>query len=601
MDAVTPTPEAGGEQNYRKPSPGKEASPPMSERRRRLLQRTLLPIIGLSLAAFVAGVVMGGSGGSNEPAERFAAAWEQQDFTAMYAELTPEAQAATTLEAFTALYVDAQSMATATSVNTGEVADADDGAKSLTTTVETLAFGAVAGDLVVGVGEEARIAWQPHLVFPGLEAGEVLERTTRVGERAPLLARNGSPLAEGPASARTSPLGTSALAIAGAIGSPSRKQERELFALGFPPGSLAGTSGLELAFNARLAGQPSGQLFATDDPASPEAGRVLASGEPTPGEPVKTTINPEVQTAAVSALGASYGGLAVLNAKNGDVAGVAGLAFSAPQPPGSTFKVVTATAGLDAGVVKTTDEFPVETSNSLIGREISNSHDSACGGTFVQSFAKSCNTVFAPLGVDVGVEKMMEMTEAFGFNSPPALADEASLEALAPPESTLPRPESDIALGEASIGQGQMLATPLQMASVAQTIANEGVRSPTSLVRNEELRSDAEPVQVTSPEVADTMKQLMIEVVKSGTGVAGAVSGIQVAGKTGTAELGPRPGQVLGPDEEPEQIENAWFTAFAPADNPKYAIAVMIIDAPGDGGTIAAPIAQQVLTALLAG
>ncbi len=520
----------------------------------------------------------------------------------MHAQLSPEAQAAFPLEEFTARYVDAQSTATATAVRTGEVRDGPGGGRSFDATVATQAFGPVIGAIDLTLDDEDRIEWSPEVVFPGLEPGESLKRSTRIGERAALLARDGTPLAEGPGSSRTSPLGAAALSIAGAIGSPSRKQERELYALGFPPGSLAGTSGLELAFNDRLAGQPSGQLFASSAD-SQEPGRVLATGEPQPGESVRTTIDPDVQAAAVAALGAAYGGLAVLNARNGDVLGVAGLAFSAPQPPGSTFKVITATAGLDAGVVKTGDEFPVETSNSLIGREIANSHDSACGGTFTQSFANSCNTVFAPLGVDVGVDKMMEMTEAFGFNATPSLADEDALEALAPPASTLPRPESDVALGEASIGQGKVLATPLQMASVAQTIANKGVRSPTSLVRDPELRADNAPVEVTSPEIAETVKLLMIEVVKAGTGTAAAVPGMQVAGKTGTAELGPsalEPGQVLGPDEEPPQDENAWFTAFAPADKPKLAIAVMVIDAPGDGGTIAAPIAQQVLASILA-
>ena len=233
-----------------------------------------------------------------------------------------------------------------------------------------------------------------------------------------MLARDGTPLAEGPAEARTSPLGASALAIAGSVGSPSRKQARELYALGYPPNALTGTSGLELAFNLELTGQPSGQLLAVPESGDGADERILASGDPVRGEPVKTTIDPDIQSAAVSALGGTYGGVAVLDARNGDVLGVAGLAFSAPQPPGSTFKVITATAGLEEGKVKPSDTFPVETSNSLIGREISNAHDAPCGGTFVQSFAQSCNTVFAPLGVEVGGDAMLETAEKFGFNSP---------------------------------------------------------------------------------------------------------------------------------------------------------------------------------------
>ena len=331
--------------------------------------------------------------------------------------------------------------------------------------------------------------------------------------------------------------------------------------------------------------------------------RILASAIPVPGKPVKTTIDPDIQAAAVSALGATYGGVAVLDARRGDVLAVAGLGFSAPQPPGSTFKVITATAGLDAGAVKLSDTFPVEVSNSEIGREISNAHDAPCGGTFTQTFALSCNTVFAPLGVEVGADAMFEKAELFGFNSPPSLTAGNALDALAPPPSTYPKPEGDVETGESAIGQGQVLATPLQMASVSQAIANKGKRSPTSIVKGPpELRPEAEKVEVTSRETAATMKDLMLEVVRSGTGVAAQVPGIAVAGKTGTAELGPaplEPGQTLAPGEDPPQKENAWFTAFAPADKPELAIAVLVVEATGGGGAVAAPIAQQVLASAL--
>lgn len=603
MDAVTPTPDAADEQRYRTQRAKSPGPKPMRERRQRLLQRTLIPLVVVSLLAFVIGALVGGSGGEAGPADRFAGAWERQDFAAMHSQLSPESQSAYPLEKFTQLYVDAQSTATATTVATGEVGDAE-GDQAFEATIATLAFGSVPGGVTLPVDEQGLIEWEPHLVFPGLEPGEVLKRTTGVSDRAPLLARDGTPLAEGPESGRTSPLGTSALSVAGTVGTPSRKQERELFALGFPPGSLTGTSGLELAFNERLAGQPGGRLFATDDPATQEPGRELASGEPTAGEPVKTTIDPAAQEAAVAALGATFGGIAVLDARNGDVLGVAGLAWSEPQPPGSTFKVITTTAALDADVVELDDEFPIEVSNSEIGREISNAHDSPCGGTLTQSFAQSCNTVFAPLGVRAGADEMFRKAELFGFNQPPPLADEAALEAIAPPPSSYPRTDGDVALGESAIGQGMVLATPLQMASVAQTIANGGVREPTSIVKNADLRSGAESVEVTSAETAATMADLMVEVVRSGTGVAAQVPGTTVAGKTGTAELGPAslaPGQTLAPGEDPPQKENAWFTAFAPAEKPEVAIAAVVFDATGGGGggAVAAPIAQQVLAALL--
>lgn len=601
MDAAPPTPGPRGEQSYRTPVTGPRGTNE-DQRRRRLLTRTA-PIVFICAGSFIVGAAIGASGGTSEAAERFADAWERQDFAAMHKELSAAAKTEFSVEQFTKLYVDAQATATAVRVATAEPEEAEvdgDDAAAFETTIDTRAFGQVDGRVEIPLDDEGMVEWMPHLTFPGLAAGEKLDRTTRVGERATLLARDGTPLAEGPAEARTSPLGAAALAIAGSVGSPSRKQEKELYALGYPPNTPVGISGLELAFNLELTGQPSGQLLAVPEEGDGE--RILASGDPLPGEPVKTTIDPDVQTATVSALGDTFGGAAVLDVRTGDVLGIAGFAFSNPQAPGSTFKVITATAALEEDEVKPSDTFPVETSNSLIGREISNAHDAPCGGTFVQSFAQSCNTVFAPLGVEVGADSMLENAEEFGFNEPPTLAAPGALDALAPPESSYPEPESDVELGESAIGQGRVTATPLQIASVSQTIANKGIREPTSLVRTPELSPEAEPVEVTSPETAATVKDLMIEVVRSGTGVAAQVPGITVAGKTGTAELGPAtPTEPLEPGEDPPQEENAWFTAFAPADDPKLAVAAADFEATGagGGGAVAAPIVQQILAAEL--
>jgi cell division protein FtsI/penicillin-binding protein 2 len=265
--------------------------------------------------------------------------------------------------------------------------------------------------------------------------------------------------------------------------------------------------------------------------------------------------------------------------------------------------VITATAALEAEVTKPSEEFPVETSTVVEGREISNAHGEACGGNLVTSFAESCNSVFAPLGVRVGADGLLSAAEKFGFNEPPSLYSDEALAATQPPASTIPDPiGSDLDVAVSAIGQGQVLATPLEMASVAQAIGNEGVRSPTNIVKSKELAGDAEDVEVTSKDVAKTVKGMMIEVVNSGTGTAGAVPGVTVAGKTGTAEIGTsdEPVDPSVPEGEAEQDVDAWFTAFAPADDPKYAVAVMIVDAEGDGGAIAAPIAQQILSAALA-
>jgi penicillin-binding protein A len=260
--------------------------------------------------------------------------------------------------------------------------------------------------------------------------------------------------------------------------------------------------------------------------------------------------------------------------------------------------VITTTAALDAGLVKLTDQFPIETSTVVGGREVANAHNEACGGTFVEAFAESCNSVFVPLGPKIGSERLVGAAEAYGFNSPPSLFDNRGLEAMNPPESTIPTSiTDDLELGVTAIGQGQVLATPLEMASVAQTIANGGMRSPTTMVRDRSLEPAATPVRVTSLGTAATLRELMIRVVTSGTGTAAALPGVQVAGKTGTAELGPKalePGQSAA---TAEQDVDAWFTGFAPASQPKLVAAAMVVNASGDGGTVAAPIVRQVLGA----
>ncbi len=119
-------------------------------------------------------------------------------------------------------------------------------------------------------------------------------------------------------------------------------------------------------------------------------------------------------------------------------------------------------------------------------------------------------------------------------------------------------------------------------------------------MRDRNLRPTAPPVRVTSEQVATTLRDLMVQVVVSGTGTAAALPGVQVAGKTGTAELGPKalePGSEPTSDVAPEQKLDAWFTAFAPASDPKLAAAAMVVNASGDGGAIAAPIVRQVLAA----
>jgi cell division protein FtsI/penicillin-binding protein 2 len=567
------------------------------ERRRRLVTRTL-PLAVVAIVAFAVGASAGAPGSpERDAAERFAEAWANEEFAAMYRELNPASKAAITVNDFASAYREAELVATLRSLDPGSAADPapSDGETVVSAPVAltTVAFGSFEEQLDLPFADGG-IAWDESLVFPGLEQGERLESQIELAPRAPILAADGEPLAEGPAEEREHPLGSSSIDVTGEIGSPIEEDLERLARQGFTPETPVGVSGLERAFNARLAGKPGGSLLALDE--SGASVRVLAQSKPRPGAAVKTTIDPEIQEAAVSALAGRAGGVAVLDARSGDVRALAGQAFSAPQPPGSTFKLVTTTAALEKGVVSLDDEFEISEGVDVGGRFIYNAGGELCGGTFREAFAESCNAVFAPLGPEIGNDDLVAKAEQFGFNSPPTLYAPRVVREVDPPESSIPTEiGEEIDLGVSAIGQGKVLATPLQMATVAQTIANDGVREPTSIVRTEKLRPHAEPVRVTSEEVAEEMTELMTLVVVEGTGTAGAIPEAQVAGKTGTAELGPRPGQEN--EENPVQIKDAWFAAFAPAKKPRLAVGVLLIEAEAAGGEVAAPAAAQVLSA----
>ncbi len=567
------------------------------ERRRRLVTRTL-PLAVIAIVAFAVGASVGAPGSpEKEAAERFAEAWAEDEFAAMYRELNPASKAAITVNEFATAYREAEQVATLRALDPGSAQDpgSREGEKvvPLPVALTTVAFGSFEEEVELPYADGG-IAWSPSLVFPGLREGEQLESQIELAPRAPILAGDGEALAEGPAEEREHPLGSSSIDITGEIGSPEEDDLERLARQGFTPETPVGISGLERAFNARLAGKPGGSLLAVN-----EAGtsvRVLAQAKPRPGAAVKTTIDPEIQEAAVAALAGRVGGIAVLDTRNGDVRALAGQAFSAPQPPGSTFKLVTTAAALEEGAVSLDDEFEITDGVNVGGRFIENANGEYCGGTFPEAFAHSCNAVFAPLGPEIGNDDLVAKAEQFGFNSPPPLYAPRIVREVEPAESTIPTEiGEEIDLGVSAIGQGEVLATPLQMATVAQTIANGGVREPTSVVTNKKLRPQLEPVRVMSEKLAGEMTELMTRVVVEGTGTAGAIPEAQVAGKTGTAELGPKPGQEN--EENPVQIKDAWFAAFAPAEKPRLAVSVLLIEAEASGGEVAAPAAAQVLSA----
>jgi peptidoglycan glycosyltransferase len=569
---------------------------PEVQRRRRLVTRTL-PLVLIAIVAFVLGAVAGVPGSpEKDAANRFVAAWAARDFGAMYRELNRASRAETDAATFAAAYREAEEEATARLVDPGSTGDPAEAGGRTTVTVPlaitTVAFGEVEEELVLPFADGG-VAWDPHLAFPGLRAGEHLLAEVELAPRAPILARDGSPLAEGPAEAREHPLGSAAIDVTGEVGAAPEEDLPRLARHGFSPDTPVGVSGLEQAFNTRLAGKPGGALVAADE--AGVAVRTLAESKPTPGAPVKTTIDPELQVSAVSALAGRAGGVAVLDARSGDVRALAGQAYSAPQPPGSTFKMITTVAALQKGAVSLDDEFEITNGANVGGRFINNANGEYCGGTFPQAFAESCNADFAPLGPEIGSDDLVATAERFGFNSPPTLYASRIVGEVEPPESTIPTeiPE-EVELGVTAIGQGEVLATPLQMATVAQTIGNGGVREPTSIVANEKLRPEAEPVRVMSKKLAGDLADLMIGVVTEGTGTAGAIVEAQVAGKTGTAELGPKPGQENS--DNPIQIKDAWFAAFAPAEKARLAVGVMLIEAEAAGWEVAAPIASAVLS-----
>ncbi len=578
------------------------------ERRKRLLTRAA-PLGAIAIVAFVVGAAMGAPGSpEKDAANHFAEAWQHKNFAAMYAELNDASKQSISAKQFAADYHEAQQIATERGVVVepakGSTSEGGQTVVPVPVRIKTVAFGNVEEELDLPWAEGG-IAWKPYLVFPGLKPGETLEAQTELAPRASILAADGTVLAEGPADEREHPMGTAAIDVTGEIGEASEEDEPRLAGQGFPPETPVGISGLERAFNRRLAGKPGGKLLAVSGKGA--GGRVLAESKPEAGTSVRTTIDPTLQETAVAALAGRSGGVAVLDAKTGDVRALAGQAFSAPQPPGSTFKIITSVAALEKGVVKLTDEFEINDGINVGGRFIENANGEYCGGTFRQAFAESCNSDFLPLGPKIGNAKMVETAEKFGFNSPPTLYSPSITKEVEPAESTIPtKIGEEVDLAVSAIGQGEVLATPLEMASVAQTIANGGVRMPTSIVTGKKLRPTMKPVRVMTKKTADEMTELMVGVVEEGTGTAGAIAAGQVAGKTGTAELGQvvesEEGEepieeVEGEEATPEHRKDAWFSAFATVEKPKLAIGVLLIEAEAAGGEVAAPVASEVLSA----
>jgi peptidoglycan glycosyltransferase len=207
----------------------------------------------------------------------------------------------------------------------------------------------------------------------------------------------------------------------------------------------------------------------------------------------------------------------------------------------------------------------------------------------IDALTISCNTAFAQLGIDLGEDSVRDMAEAFGIN------DEGFEMPLQVAPSKLGDIENDAQLGISSIGQQDVQLTPMQAAMIASAIANDGTLMKPYLVSEVQApdltvidKTDPEELgQPVSPEVANQLTDMMVSVVENGTGRRAQIDGVQVAGKTGTAEN--------------SADDHSWFIGFAPADDPKIAVAVFVRNGGRTGGDISAPIAKSVIEAYLDG
>ncbi|MCU1637170.1 MAG: cell division protein FtsI [Cryobacterium sp.] len=393
---------------------------------------------------------------------------------------------------------------------------------------------------------------------------------------------------------------------------------------GFLPINGAPT-GVEHALNGELSGTSNSQFFDTL--------KSLTTGQKPAGAAVEVTIDPVAQQAAWDALGEHTGSVVVTEPKTGRILAMVSKptydpnvlavhdneqvsnayqalvddpndplinrAVDSLNPPGSVFKLVVVSAALESGKFTPESTFPNPSTFQLPGSSsvVINSGGGPCGPgntvTMATALSLSCNIPLAELGLQLGDKAIRDMAEKYGFNSDFSVP-------LPVTASRYPSQMDDAQTALSAFGQTDVRATPLQMAMVSGAIANGGVVMQPNLVDNI-LGPDLSPLQsfepaelqrALSPENAATLTSMMVNGVEDGAASNARIDGVAVAGKTGTAENG---------EDEPYTL---WFTGFAPAEEPKYAITVLVENGGGLGQTgfgnlLAAPIAQQVLEAVL--
>ena len=499
----------------------------------------------------------------------------------MYAMLDDRSRAHTSQRRFAGVYSDAAETATLTKLALVRVGRRKADAIPVQMIATTRLFGPLRETLEVPIvddGSKVHVRFARQLLFPGMRPGERLHRKVKLAPRAALLASDGTPLAEGPQ--RTSPIPDVAAQIAGVIGPIPKARAATYAAQGYPPGAKVGLDGLERIFQTQLAGTPGGSLMS--------GGRVLALTPTKAGHDVHTTIDPAVERAAIAAMAGRYAGITAMDPRNGRLLAVAGVGFSALQPPGSTMKIITATGALEAGIVKLSTVFPVASAAVIDGYTLHNAGGEVCGGTFLNAFAVSCNSVFAPLGAKLGARRLVDVAKRFGFDHAPSIPGAA--------ESQIPSAQdigSDLAVGSSAIGQGKVLASALEMTGVAATIAMGGRRPLPTL----EAHQKPHFVRVTSRRVARLVQRMMIAVVEFGTGTSAQITGVKVAGKTGTAELR-NTNDPNDPNASSPQNTDSWFVGYAPVGRPRVVVGALF-PAQGAGAATAAPAVHDVLAAAL--
>lgn len=387
-----------------------------------------------------------------------------------------------------------------------------------------------------------------------------------------------------------------------------------------------GATGIESFRNGALNGQQTSGLQTIID---------QLQGKEAAGDKVVTTLQPAAQRVAMSELAGHEGAVVALEPRTGAVTVMASSpsydpnALRAPesaagrrqsremraQPPtrsvlnratqygyapGSTFKVITATAAIDSG--EYTPESTVSGRNGIVvsGVPLHNDNNESFGPiSLTYALAHSVNTVYAQVAERLGKRTLGRYMERFGFDRKPELdypADEMSASGEHEGETVVAPTSPKVDVGRLGIGQDKLEVTPLQMAEVASAVADHGtlmVPHLTARVVDAEGRTvESVPPRVQSVvmkrSTAAAVTGMMEAVVKEGTGVAAQIPGVPVAGKTGTAQT-----------QFGDAINNVWFIAFAPAADPRVAVAVTLKAVPGEGATYAAPVARAVIESLL--